>query len=460
VTAGEAAGFRSAQAAEASGFRPAKVKRPRIAKAGPARRPAEVMTEAAGNPEDGSLAGRTDVEAEQPMLAVEALHAEWEARAAQGAGEPPHRRMAAAVLARADAGTREGARFDPASGRLISPHDEHEEEDELEAADRRGSNRVDDWVRPQYADEPEVPAGDYWTPVPESTYRELDGGPGADYGWPVPVERLRAVPSGGYDDDPVEEAEPTRVVPQWPPAQPSDRVELPRAWSDTDGPMNRRPLDAVSAQRWSTADDDGRDGWRRNHGPADDERWPADHGAGAEGWNDGHDELRPDGRLSIGERWAADQEHYRQQQNDRQENDRQQQHDRQQEHYRQQQNDWRPGDDWRPNDDREGRAMWPSDDPDQRPRRRAVIMRRGNRPDADPASRGRQAREPRDTRRRVTTSSATEHIPMIADSTQMLPAFPGQDPGGEPRRRPRPRPNPQADARSTVYVSRHAAEPS
>jgi hypothetical protein len=35
-----------------------------------------------------------------------------------------------------------------------------------------------------------------------------------------------------------------------------------------------------------------------------------------------------------------------------------------------------------------------------------------------------------------------------------------QERDGEPRRRPRPRPGPQADARSTVYVSRHAAEPS
>jgi hypothetical protein len=52
-------------------------------------------------------------------------------------------------------------------------------------------------------------------------------------------------------------------------------------------------------------------------------------------------------------------------------------------------------------------------------------------------------------------TAATEYLPAVAESTQMLPSV-----EAEPRRRPRPRPNPHAEARSTVYVSRHAAEPS
>jgi hypothetical protein len=100
--------------------------------------------------------------------------------------------------------------------------------------DRHG-DRVDGWVRPRYQDD-DIDlsiSGEYWTPVPQTAYDR----PG--YGWPVPVERLPAVPTypphEGFDADPeVERAAPTAVVPQWPPAQPSGRIELPRSWSTRD----------------------------------------------------------------------------------------------------------------------------------------------------------------------------------------------------------------------------------
>jgi hypothetical protein len=433
-------------------------------------------------------------------LAVEVLHAELEMAATRetdshrARDEPLHRRLARGVLARADEGTREGARFDLASDRLLRPHEvtagevaagevaasggaasgvaagevatpgaepadataggtpiggqrssaapAGDPDDDVAGAlgtaasakphaRRRGhGDRVDGWIRPRYADQPDSAAGDYWTPVPDSTYTDLDG---SDYGWPVPVERLPAVPSyppaSGFDVEPIEGAEPTAVVPQWPPAQPSGRIELPRAWSAAAGPVNRRPLDALSARRWAEADDDGRDGWRRNHGPEDGERWPAENGPDADRWDRGGN--WDDANAPDDERWDN---------GDAGDGDKPDQ----------------PGP-----DERAGRAMWPADDPDQRPRRRSMMIRRGNRPDVDPPSRGRQARE---ARRRV--NSATEHIPVVADSTQMLPQVgpgAGQPAGpereGEPRRRPRPRPGPQAEARSTVYVSRHAAEP-
>lgn len=120
-----------------------------------------------------------------------------------------------------------------------------------ERADRRYGDRVEGWVRPEYPDEPV--AGEYWTPAPVHSYE-------AEYGWPTPVERLPEVPpyppSSGFDV-PVEiETEPTRPVPQWPPARPDDRIELPRSWShrgggtgpafrtavDRGGPVGLRPV--------------------------------------------------------------------------------------------------------------------------------------------------------------------------------------------------------------------------
>jgi len=94
-------------------------------------------------------------------------------------------------------------------------------------------DRVEGWIRPQYRDEPEPVSvsGDYWTPVPESSY-------GSGYGWPVPVARLPEVPpyppASGFDVPAETESEPTAVVPQWPPVRPNDRIELPRSWSRHD----------------------------------------------------------------------------------------------------------------------------------------------------------------------------------------------------------------------------------
>ncbi len=98
-----------------------------------------------------------------------------------------------------------------------------------EPADPRYGDRVEGWVRPQYQEEPAPVSGEYWTPVPEGTYD-------TEYGWPTPVERLPGVPpyppSSGFDI-PVEvaAAQPGPPVPQWPPAQPDHRIEVPRSWT-------------------------------------------------------------------------------------------------------------------------------------------------------------------------------------------------------------------------------------
>jgi hypothetical protein len=220
----------------------------------------------------------------------------------------------------------------------------------------REGDRVDGWVRPDYRSQPDI-TGDYWTPVPEGEYG--DGG----YGWPVPVERLPAVPpyppASGFDLPPVNE--PTAVVPQWPPAQPSGRIETPRAWRGADEEP-RREADKDD-RRWAERD--------RQSPP----RWPIE---------------------------PADPE--------------------------------------------------PSDGGSQR--RHAVLIDWPEPGDQPAWSRLGQ-------RRRV--SPVTEHIPAVADSTQMLPSVDGlvaeRGDGERPRRRPRPRPRPQQPDKSTVYVSKHAADP-
>ena len=107
------------------------------------------------------------------------------------------------------------------------------DQDDLRYAD---ADRVEDWVRPEYQEEPPPAAGEYWTPVPTGSY-----GPG--YGWPAPVERLPEVPpypaASGFD---VPEERP---MPQWPPARPDDRVEVPRSWPrrGATGPGYRTPVE-------------------------------------------------------------------------------------------------------------------------------------------------------------------------------------------------------------------------
>ncbi len=124
--------------------------------------------------------------------------------------------------------------------------------------DRHG-DRVDGWVRPRHQDD-DIDlsiSGEYWTPVPRPAYDD------AGYGWPVPVERLPAVPPypplSGFDVEPgVGQAEPTAVVPQWPPAQPSGRIELPRSWAsrdrDEDGDEPSPPRQAASGRRPSRSE--------------------------------------------------------------------------------------------------------------------------------------------------------------------------------------------------------------
>jgi hypothetical protein len=221
----------------------------------------------------------------------------------------------------------------------------------------RDGDRVDGWVRPDYHDQRDI-TGDYWTPVPDGEYDE------SGYGWPVPVERLPAVPphppASGFDLPPVNE--PTAVVPQWPPARPSGRIEAPRAWR-------------------------GADEEPRREGGKEDRRWA--------------------------ER------------------------------------------------DRQSPPRWPLEPADPEPRdgggsrrRHAMTIER-----AEPADQPAWSRLGQ--RRRV--SPVTEHIPAVADSTQMLPSVDGlvAEPAAaeRPRSRPRPRPRPQPVDKSTVYVSKHAADP-
>jgi hypothetical protein len=261
--------------------------------------------------------------------------------------EPAHRRMARAVLARSlDVHPEVAAAAVDAADVFGGP-----------AGDSRHADRVEGWVRPRY--DRDIRSGDYWTPIPESDYAELDS---SGYGWPVPVERLRAVPRDderAAHTERAEDAEPTAVVPQWPPAKPSARIELPRTWSRTDAPSRRRLRDddlindrSEPIDSWVQADRDGRDGWQRASAAKD----------------------------------RGDRQH--------------------------------PPD--------------PEDRADRQARRSTALRRRGG-------------------------AAATEFIPVVGDSTQVMPPVTAD---GEPRRRPRPRPNPEAEARSTVYVSRHAAEPS
>jgi len=118
-----------------------------------------------------------------------------------------------------------GFRADEVTRTAFSPDgDGAESADPGKARGPAIGDRVNDWVRPQYREAPEL-AGAYWTPPPETAqYAE-------PYGWPVPVERLPAVPD--YEPatglDLVPAGEPTAVVPQWPPAD----SEQQHTWPDT-----------------------------------------------------------------------------------------------------------------------------------------------------------------------------------------------------------------------------------
>ncbi|MEU4421962.1 hypothetical protein AB0F81_15160 [Actinoplanes sp. NPDC024001] len=138
---------------------------------------------------------------------------------------------------------------EPAEEREVAEeHEEHEhyeEHEEYEEAPEPVVDRIEGWVRPSYRDlDDRPPAGDYWTPVPDDLYADPE--PSArGYGWPVPVERLPPVPSyepaTGFDLTPVQAAEPTTLVPTWPPDDQERRIRLPRSWATRDEKDRPRP---------------------------------------------------------------------------------------------------------------------------------------------------------------------------------------------------------------------------
>ncbi|RZU50242.1 hypothetical protein EV385_2008 [Krasilnikovia cinnamomea] len=110
-------------------------------------------------------------------------------------------------------------------------------------SDQRYGDRVEGWVRPEYRELPEVDtAGAYWTPAPDGPYVEPSA---SGYGWPVPVERLPAAPPyepvTGFDLPPVSDL--TTVVPTWPPA-------------GTEQPRFAPARDSGSGILWGSARDD------------------------------------------------------------------------------------------------------------------------------------------------------------------------------------------------------------
>jgi hypothetical protein len=124
-------------------------------------------------------------------------------------------------------------------------YEEPEPRPVVDRSDRAYGDRIDDWVRPHYRDlDDHLPAGDYWTPVPDGLYADPE--PSASgYGWPVPVERLPPVPdyepATGFDLTPVEASEPTTLVPTWPPAGEDRRIRLPRSWAKQDDKADEVP---------------------------------------------------------------------------------------------------------------------------------------------------------------------------------------------------------------------------
>ena len=134
-----------------------------------------------------------------------------------------------------EAGDDPGFRADEVTRTAFSPDgDGAELVDPADAGKAREpaiGDRVNDWVRPQYRELPEL-TGAYWMPPPETAqYAE-------PYGWPVPVERLPAVPD--YEPatglDLVPASEPTAIVLQWPPAN----REQQHTWTEP-GEKERHP---------------------------------------------------------------------------------------------------------------------------------------------------------------------------------------------------------------------------
>jgi hypothetical protein len=348
--------------------------------------------------------------------------------------------------------------------------------DWAERTDLRYGDRVEGWVRPQYQDEPEPVPGEYWTPAPAGSYE-------TEYGWPTPVERLPAVPpyppSTGFDVPVEVEAEPTAAVPQWPPARPDARVELPRSWSHSSetGPAFRTPVmrgpaagrfDAAPAHRQEPADhrrfDEPLPATQAGTFLSQDATFPADdRDQGAAFPEDGHElggvlpvddheqahPLPDDDRVFLGSEGLvlATNPHA---------------------------HDNAPARPAGPEPDRPRRARGK---PGRVPARRGSTgtgpyaareeslegpiwtvpdLPEAAMPDLTwaPEEDGRRVRRPG-----VMTRRRRSAAPVGEDATQALPPMEHDQPRSRPRPRPRPG-NGQPESRSTVYVSRHAAEPS
>ncbi|BFU42345.1 hypothetical protein KRMM14A1004_05820 [Krasilnikovia sp. MM14-A1004] len=130
-------------------------------------------------------------------------------------------------------------------------------------SDQRYGDRVEGWVRPQYREMPVADtAGAYWTPAPDGPYVE----PSANgYGWPVPVERLPAAPPyepvTGFDEPPVSDL--TTVVPSWPPIG-----------ETTNQPRFAPARDSGAGILWGSARDDTVWGDSGADGTSDPHGWP------------------------------------------------------------------------------------------------------------------------------------------------------------------------------------------
>ncbi|WP_125808262.1 hypothetical protein [Actinoplanes sp. ATCC 53533] len=307
----------------------------------------------------------------------------------------------------------------------------------------RYGDRVEGWIRPRYEDEPEAVAGEYWTPVPVGSYE-------TEYGWPTPVERIPEIPpyptAVGFDAPVAVEAEPTKPVPQWPPPRPDARIELPRSWSqrndnsvDRDRPMAGRPADdtvpdhdAEPPRTERFAD--------RIPDPAPS---PSRTGRFTDGASDAAGDLSRAGRFADGvPAAAADQSR------------------------RGLVGGPVSGPGGGPGTDR-GHTYAASEESLEGPIWTVPDMPEAAMPDltwspeaaTDDASPRRVRRPAVMIRRRRGTGPAG--APPADEATQALPPMELTHPDQRARPRPRPRPgNGQQEPRSTVYVSRHAAEPS
>ncbi|MEV6487359.1 hypothetical protein AB0M20_01785 [Actinoplanes sp. NPDC051633] len=187
------------------------------------------------------LAGEEEPPADEKPPSVEAVGEEIEKPTTGPVVEP-----AVEPVANDEAGDRFALADEPATGTLQALGVELRAMPEPAPRIRREGDRVQGWVRPEYDDDPAP--GEYWTPIPETM---------SSYGWPIPVERLPEVPpyppQSGFDIAPYDQDVdamdgPTKLVPQWPPAKPSGRIELPRSWQARNA-QGRDPQGRIAQSR-------------------------------------------------------------------------------------------------------------------------------------------------------------------------------------------------------------------